>query len=175
MRDYSHSLTVLISTVLLAGCTSWETKGAIESPDKSALIIVLTREDRKNSALSYLRLQVKRNRERRQPPAEVPWSEPVDLFPEPLITSLDERVLIRWSNDSNRVAWIVCQLYFDVSQVYGGYDLEWGYLLPSQDALRLLYGDGHVGQLLPCDSPHVTEGCSNELCDRAVRVDELGR
>jgi hypothetical protein len=108
------------------------------------------------------------------PPVEVPWAEPFDLFPEPLIEPIPE-VLIQWSDDSNRVAWIACGLYFDVSRVYGGYDLEWGYTIPSEEALRLLYGDGYTGELLPCDPPRVTEGCSDELCGRAVRLHELGR
>jgi hypothetical protein len=160
---YLRSLTVLLSTILLAGCASWETNAVIESPDKSASVIVSTWVGRRDSGSVDLRLQVKRNRE-----------EPVDLFPEPLITSTPQ-VLIQWSNDSNRVAWIICQLNLNVSRVYGGYDLEYGYLLPSQDALQLLYGKGDTGELLPCDRPLVTEGCSNELCERAVRVHELGR
>ena len=171
--NYLRSLIVLPTTILLAGCASWETKATIDSPDESASLIVLTRMDSRHSTLKYLRIQAKRNRGRRQPPVEVPWSEPVDLFPEPLITSTPE-VLIQWSDDSNRVAWIVCQLNLDVSRVYGGYDLEFGYLLPSQDALQLLYGRAYTGELLPCDRPLVTEGCSNELCERAVRVHELG-
>lgn len=172
--DFLRSLTVLLSTILLAGCASWEAQATIESPDESASVIVLTRADSRYSVLYYLRLQVKRNRARRHPPVVVPWSEPIDLFPEPLMASVPE-VLIQWSDDSNRVAWIVCQVDLGMSRVYGGYDLEYGYLLPSQDALQLLYGKGYTGELLPCDRPLVTEGCSNELCERAVRVHELGR